>query len=146
MYNMQTSMRLGGGRVDGRDYKPLAFGYTTRKRVKDSIRSKDSSGNYICLGREYAKCRLSVDFNRKFTFNCFQSATRRNIRKSREIFSRKISQWFFSNFDNNKYRTANKFKKDSVKFKQFLCNQCFVYFNKRFLLYSLCLNRNEVIA
>lgn len=146
MYNMQTSMRLGGGRVDERSYQPSTNRFFSRKWVEDSVRCEDSERNYICLGREYAKCRLSVDFNRKFTFNCFQSATRRNIRKSREIFSRKISQWFFSNFDNNKHRTANKFKKDSVKFKQFLCNQCFVYFNKRFLLYSLCLNRNEVIA
>ena len=108
---MNLRFNLGGGRVDGRYCKPLAFGYAARKRVKDSIRSKGSSGNYICLGREYAKCRLSVDFNRKFTFNCFQSAKRGNIRKSREIFSRKISQWFFRNFDNNKYRTANKFKR-----------------------------------
>lgn len=146
MYNMQTSMRLGGGRVDEQYCQPFTSGFFSRKWLRSTVHCEDSKGNCVRLGREYAKSKLSVDFNREFTFKCFQPTECGSTRKHWGVFGRKISERCFSYFNNNCCSIANEFKKSAINLKLFLCDKCFVHFNERFLLCSLRLTRNEVVA
>lgn len=143
MYNMQTSMRLGGGRVDGRYCKPLAFGYTTRKRVKDSIRSKDSKRDSTCLGHK-RKLNLYLGFTNHTTI-CY------------DFEHRKLS----FNKQNTAFNWQNQLRKYTISWNgrcvnfgansQYFCKYQFqksypTNFDGRFLLFGVCLTRNEAIV